>query len=248
MIEKPRISVNELAKFMVVSQTARLSIIRRARQPRDHVPAITRYHDVRDCLREYLADPKAETLERAEAMFARRAEDPGETSFRQDDAKQSIDVIHEMRALKDDLAPYQFSLAPSRQEKKLMVSGVEVSVRVDLHVQSPTKAGDQVGSAILRLTKDDKTTPAALDKRREMGLYTATLIMMHMSGVQNQSPTAKLCLSIDVQHRRAFAAPKSHKKRAEDLRSACITIAALWGYPGALVSPAGVPLPPDQLS
>lgn len=232
MVKNPRISVNELAHFMVASETARHGIVKRARQPKDFV--VTRYRDVRGPLCSYLIDPnhKTNALEQAEKLFLQRAVDPAESEFRRDDAKQSIEVIHAMPRMLKDLATYQFTAAPQRQ-KKLMICGVEVSVRADLYVHGGAQTGNQIGSAVLRMTKDDKATPAAQDKRRQMGLYAATLIMMHMNASntqKNRVPAAKLCLAIDVQHGRVFAASKFYKKRVTDLQSACVTIAALWQH------------------
>ena len=116
---------------------------------------------------------------------------------------------------------------------KLTIFGVEVSVRADMYVLASNNKKNQVGAAVLRMTKDDKTTPAAQDKRKQMGLYAATLIMMHMkvnNTHTNRVPVAKLCLAIDVQHGKVFATPTHHKKRVNDLQSACMTIAALWGH------------------
>lgn len=231
-MKKPRISVNELAHFMIASETARHGIVRRAREPKDYV--VTRYRDVRAPLCVYLVDPghKPAVLNQAENMFIQRIADPAESDLRRDDAKQSIEVIHSMPSMLKDLAHYQFSSAPQRQ-KKLTIFGVEVSVRADLYVLASNNKKNQVGAAVLRMTKDDKTTPAAQDKRKQMGLYAATLIMMHMkvnNTHKNLVPVAKLCLAIDVQHGKVFATPTHHKKRVNDLQSACMTIAALWGH------------------
>ena len=174
---------------------------------------------------------KTDVLDQAETMFLHRTTDPAESDFRRDDAKQSIEVIHAMPSILKDLAKHQFVSAPQRQ-KKLKISGVEVSVRADLYVLGGNNTGNQIGSAVLRMTKNDKTTTAAQDKRKQMGLYAATLIMMHMKAnntQKNRVPAAKLCLAIDVQHGKVFTAPTFYKKRINDLESACLTIAALWG-------------------
>ena len=66
-----------------------------------------------------------------------------------------------------------------------------------------------------------------------VNLNAATLIMMHMKANnthKNRVLVAKLCLAIDVQHGKVFATPTHHKKRVNNLQSACMTIAALWGH------------------
>jgi hypothetical protein len=89
--QEPRISVNDLALYMVSSETARLGIIKRSKYPTK--PPIIRYRDVRPIVISYLADSKrnVQPLVSAEVMFSQRADDPSGSSLRQDDARQSIE-------------------------------------------------------------------------------------------------------------------------------------------------------------
>jgi hypothetical protein len=227
---RPRISANDLALYMVSSATTQLSIIRRAADPQTFVT--TRYKDVRELLRTFLADParNVNRLHAAELTFTNRAEDPAESALRQDDALKSIEVLRALRGMSNQLAAYSFSVAPQSQPK-LILSGVEVSVRADLWVHGASRGRDQVGGAILRMTQDDSGSSTAAEKRREMGSYVATLIRMHVDQVQPMQVEAssRLCLSIDVQHGQVFTAPNAVTRRINDLRSACTAIAALWG-------------------
>ena len=230
MRKAPRISVNDLANYMVASATAQHGIIRRACEPKDYV--VTRYRDARGAISSYLADPAHKTtpLDVAEKMLAQRAGDPATGASRRDDAKHSIEAIHAIPAMLGQLAQFNFTVAPKTQ-KKLVISGVQVSVYPDLYILGIGKSQHQVGAAVLRMTKDGTTTPMAQQRRRDMGLYVATLIMMHMGAnntYKTRLPAAKLCVAIDVQHGKVFPAPKNYKSRINNLRSACTTIAALW--------------------
>jgi hypothetical protein len=228
--DRPRISANDLALYMVSSDTARMGIIRRAAEPQTYVT--TRYKDVRAPIKVFLADStrRGNPLHDAEQMFAQRASDPSETSLRQDDARQSIEAIHALQGMQNQLAGYSFALAPNDQAK-ITVSGVIVSVRADLWVHGASRGVEQIGGAILRLSQDDSDSPTALDRRREMGVYAATLMRMH---VEQNNPsvrqvTNRLCMSIDVRHGQVFTAPTSNARRMSDIEAACRVIAALWG-------------------
>ncbi|MFM9276387.1 hypothetical protein, partial [Pseudarthrobacter sp. NKDBFgelt] len=76
----------------------------------------------------------------------------------------------------------------------------------------------------------DAETDAALARRREMGLYVATLArrLLDQNNQSDRTPANRLCLSIDVQHGEVFAAPTANVRRMNDLESACRAIAALW--------------------
>lgn len=155
-----------------------------------------------------------------------------ESSLRRDDAAKSMEVLHAVQGMQNQLATYSFAPAPTKQAK-LSLAGVEVSVYVDMLVFGASKGEDQIGAALLRMTQDDASTDAAIDKRRQMGLYVATMVRLHVDQNIRGNRTAanRLCLSIDVQHGEVFVAPNANTRRVNDLTAACQMIAALW--PGA---------------
>ena len=225
----PRITANDLALFMVSSETARLGIIRRAKFPQ--APPIIRYRDVRPVVCAYLSDDtrSVNPLVAAEQMFEQRLNDTAESVLRQDDARASIGVIRAVQGMRNSLGPFTFRSGPNTQPK-LVLSGVDVSVRTDLVVTAPLRGQDHAGAAILRLTQDDAATDAARSRRREMGLYVATLIRLHVDqNISTNLPVSnRLCMSVDIQHGEIFQAPDSNTRRTNDLTSACRIIGAVW--------------------
>lgn len=221
--------MNDLALFMVSSTTGQLGIVKRAKSPQ--TPPIIRYKDARPAIVTHLTDPgrNVNPLISAEQMLQQRTADMAESSLRQDDAKKSIEVIHAVRGMHNQLATYEFIAAPHKQEK-LVISGVEVSVYADMLVKGTSKGIDQIGAAVLRMTQDDATTSAAIEKRKNMGLYVATLARLHVDQniASNRAPANRLCMSIDIQHGEVFVAPNSNARRIADLTAACQMIAALW--------------------
>lgn len=226
---EPRITANDLALYMVSSDTARLGIIRRAKHPQ--APPIIRYRDVRPVVCNFLADDNRQVnrLVQAEEMFARRMDDDAESSLRQDDARASIEVIRSTQGMANQLAAFTFLAAPA-QQNKLDLAGIEVSVRADLFVSAPIRGVQHNGVAVLRLTQDDADTDAARSKRRDMGLYVATLARMHIEqNFASREPISnRLCMSIDVQHGEAFQTPDANTRRRNDLENACRFISAMW--------------------
>ncbi|WP_176086903.1 hypothetical protein [Martelella sp. HB161492] len=227
--QSPRISVNDLALYMVSSDTARMGIVRRAKYPQ--TPPIIRYRDVRSVLCQYLSDPlrPVNRLVDAEDIFQQRIDDPSIRDLARDDARHSIDVLHAIQGMQNQLASFDFHHAPQDQDK-LEIAGVEVSVRADLLLHASARGVQQIGAAVLRMTMDDAETDAARQKRREMGIYAATLARLHLD--QNiptdRQPVNRLCLSIDIQHGEVFEAPNSSTRRINDIESVCRVIAALW--------------------
>lgn len=229
MAKPPKISANELARFLVSKPTTQISIVKNAKTPQK--PPIMRYNDARRAIVEHLCDMtrSLSPLIIAEQMLLQRSTDPAESSLRQDDAVKSVEVIHALQNMANQISAYNFIQAPARQEK-LLIGGVEVSVHADMLVHGQEKGTDQVGAAVLRMTQDDASTEAAKERRRNMGLYVATLLRLHVdqSFSSERIPTNRLCMSIDVQHGEAFMAPKATTQRTKDILGACQLIAALW--------------------
>lgn len=232
MPKSPRISANDLALFMVSSTTAQLGIVKRAKNP--IAPPIIRYKDARPAITAHLTDParKVNPLVAAEHMFQQRIADMAESSLRRDDAAKSVEVLHAIQGMQNHLSAFNFLPAPVLQGK-LVLAGLDISVYADMLVHGSTKGDDQIGAALLRMTQDDASTDAAIEKRRQMGLYVATMVRLHVD--QNihssRTPANRLCMSIDVQHGEVFVAPNANTRRVNDLTAACQMIVALW--PGA---------------
>jgi len=221
--------VNDLARYMVSSDTARMGILRRAKYPT--TPPIIRYKDVRPALISYLADAgrRVNPLVSAEDLFRQRAADPASGALRQDDALKSIEVLHAIQAMGNRLGQYDFHPSPPSLNK-LVLSGVEISIRSDLLVYGEARGKGQIGSAIFRMTQDDADTDEAKEKRKDMGLYVATLALRQLSEAppSNREVAARLCMSIDIQHGEVFIAPVANARRMNDVENACLMIAAIW--------------------
>lgn len=83
---------------------------------------------------------------------------------------------------------------------------------------------------MIRYKTDAPANEAAIERRRNTGLYVATLARMHVDAHvhTNREPANRLCMSIDVQHGEVFVAPNSNARRVSDLEAACGFIAAVW--------------------
>jgi hypothetical protein len=206
-----------------------MGIVRRAKFP--PTAPIIRYRDARAAIAGYLASPTRDLnpLNAARAVLTLRLQDTASTALARDDAQHSLEALDAIVRMRNQVAPFDFHLAPQKQNK-LTLSGVEVSVRADLIVHGSARSVDQFGAAVFRLTVDDAQTEAALTRRREIGTYVATLARMHVDAnfASDREPANRLCMSIDVQHGEVFVAPNATARRMNDLTNACAFIAAVW--------------------
>lgn len=214
---------------MVASDTGRMGIIRRARE--SVTPTRVRYSDVRKDIRAHLTDAtrNARLIHAARQRFEQRSDDDSLSAFQRDDAAQSVDVLDAYLTMQNQLGGYAFAAAPTRQPL-LSINGVDVSVRLDVLTHRAISQHDPVGGAIFRFTRADEETEMASARRREMGAFVATLVMMQAQRniAGNRQTDFRLCLSIDVQFREVHVASRNHTQRINNLENACHFIAAMW--------------------
>jgi hypothetical protein len=228
----PRISANELARFMVATDLGREGIIRNARW--QGTVRVARYHTARKAMCEFLTDKthSHRILGDANRKLETVLNDATLSAFKHEDARASIVALDSFQrgwnAL--GLAGLDFSVPPKMP--LLMIEGVQVAVGLDAvaKIEGPRKA-PQVGGVLLRMARGGAgETEGAAAKRREIGRNAAVLVYMAASAhlAKIGTPTPDICYSVDVQHREAHQAPKNYLAIVENMGAACRTIAALW--------------------
>ncbi len=229
--DRPRLSANELALYMMQSETARIKTIRQAKFPLSANLRAIRYSDARKAICNFLLDSvrSISHLTTAENMLAQRASDNAVSCYRRNDAKHSIYALHDIQKIRNKIARYHFIKAPKKQ-RKLNISGVDISVKADVIVEGQGHRSGFIGAAILQMKKDDDDIRRSC-KTKKMGTYVAALISLHVE--KNLLKTGldvdpELCMSIDVQHHSVFFAPSSRSNYMKEIENACHMIAAMW--------------------
>lgn len=230
MHAEPRITANELARYMITPDTGRIGIIKRAKTSNTAVR--TRYNDVRTVIRSALTDPVNERriLAAAYESFEQRQGDASLSPFVKDDAAKSLEVINAYKGMRNSLAVRDFVAPPPRQAP-ITIGGVKVSVTADVLLHGEDKGKATIGAALFRFTQpEDESDTRAIAKRREMGIYAATLVRMYVA--ENFSGERIVhyphCWSVDIQCGDVHTAPKAFLQREQQIASACRFIAAIW--------------------
>ena len=215
---------------MVSTEAAKLKIIENAKYPEESV--VLRYRRARRIVCDYLVDPlkSATHITNAEAYFRQRVNDLKLTCWQHNDAEQSIEIVHAIQGMRNELARYDFVRTPCNASRILPLAGVSVSVRLDLLVHRYSKGKDQIGAAVLKMNKYGPTTRHSAERREDAGTYAAALVWLYVSRKlqTERTPNNKLCMSIDVRYGKAFIAPRQNSQRISNLEAACKGIAALW--------------------
>jgi hypothetical protein len=224
----PRISANDLARYMVASQTGQIGIIKRSRES-GSAPRI-RYSLARQELRGFLCDP-ARTSRHLVAIrnrFEQRADVTSLDSWAQEDARLSLDLIDAFIRMENKIAGAKFEAAP-RQQSPLVLAGVDVSVYLDVMMTRERSGKAEVGGILFRLSKADDGETAA-SKRQDMGVYAATLALMQVQTnlANGRIPHHQLSASFDIQAGDVHYAPQRYTQRTQNLENACRFIASMW--------------------
>ncbi len=226
--DAPRISANELARYMVAGMTGRIGIIRRAR---DAEPATTtRYAKVREDIRDYLCD-RGRTQRHLAALhnkYTAMADDLALTGWAREDARLSVDVLASLARMENQIGGSSFIPAPSRQPP-LILQGVTVSVSLNVLMIRERGAKSEVGGVLFRMTKADAETEAATVKRKDIGGFAATLALMQIQNglAGDRLPHHQLCASFDIQCEDVHTAPRNYAVKAKELENGCRFIAAM---------------------
>lgn len=215
---------------MVTGDRGRLGIIKRSKEVSTAV--VIRYADVRNSIKASLCDPVNEKrlLAAARDMFEQKSEDIALSDFVRDDSLKSIDVIDAFSGMRQQIAGYDFVQAPASQPF-LKISGVDIAVNCDILIHRTQKEIEQIGATLFRLTKpDDEESEKAAAKRKDMGLYAATLVYMQIAQnlKGNRTPFPALCMSLDIQNKEVFEAPSRISVRVQNIESACLFIKSMW--------------------
>ena len=224
---EPRISANQLAEYVLASPTRRQAILRNAKYAPTFL--VIRYAAAREGIGRFLADDgrSPQPLITAQNELLQTAQDSSLSSFAQNDAALSAEAIKAFRAIPvAQKIPYATFTRNPDTLPKMNISGVEVSIRLDLIARDQGKG--LIGGAIMQTSK----AVASKSWRDEHSKLVASLVWMlsnkHLASLG--SVDRKLCMSIDVFGGDIIVAPSSYKRKLNDVNASCVEIAALWPF------------------
>jgi hypothetical protein len=229
MRDNARITANDLALYMVSSDTMRLSIIKRNKYPNKY--AILPYQDAKPWLANFLADPRRDKTKLADgiAAFRKKAVDPAVSPAKKSDAQLCANVLEAFYEAYGALSLGQIDFVrPPGKLEPLVIEGVQVSAPLDLIAHQTIKGVDLAGGIIFRLTQatDSET---AKTQRESQGYYAATIAFLQTTAKRPtaREASARISMSIDVQHRQAYQA-RVGSRRIANLSAACKMIHGYW--------------------
>lgn len=217
----PRISVSKLGEYLAAPPRRRRRIIKDQYQPRDAI--VARYREGRAALQSYLVGNLDEAGLRAE--MRRIGNLPTNGKWARVEQQLSLSAIDRFLDIADDidLEGEVFQLAADRS--RLLVAGVDISVRPDVVMVINTGSRRSYGAVKLILTRSVPPTEVT-------AAYIGTALAQHL---QEQFPDSEIardrCQVVDVMSGRIWKAPRTYKNNLADIEAGCEEIARLWPQP-----------------
>ncbi|NBB81196.1 MAG: hypothetical protein GVY36_17455 [Verrucomicrobia bacterium] len=223
---KPRISLNKLGEYAAESSPSRRRrIIRDQKHPKDFI--LPYYDPVRDAVVSYIANDEADLSPLRDAINKLEEEAPS-SPWKEQRLQSCLDAIAAFRSQFDAILEREKIYAvPARKTDpaSIQINGVEVSVRPDLLVYGKDGRGKEIVGAIkLHFSKGHPLDDTS-------GKYVATLLHRHVEerlAGDDLHPSRKWCLVLDIFEGERFIAPRSYKRRRENLAAACEEIRSTW--------------------
>lgn len=219
---EPRVTLNALADYLTASAGRRRSIVTDQKSPKTF--RVAYYADAEDAVIGALSGGgTGDALDHLARGRAKVMATHATKEWEQARRDTQLEAIEAARAfLESDVASPLLGLTTHRRRTAaLLVSGVHVSVRPELFIADTTNA--TTGAIKLYFSKSG----ALPDERAR---YAGAILHRF---VESLSPDAsadyRSCFVVDVFARRLHAAPRTYRRRRQDIDAACSEIAATWG-------------------
>lgn len=159
----------------------------------------------------------------AVATLKSKADDPTQSPWVKDDSQMSIEAISAFQKgyNKLGLAGVECRIVTG-QLPKLTISGVEISVALDMTVHK----GERAGGAVLMISKAESSAKERSDRGRNSAVLAYLFAQQHLTHLGEID--RKLCLSIDVFGGSTYACPDTFKRKIGNMEDSCEEVVLRW--------------------
>ncbi len=240
---QPRLSANQIADYLSANATNRRRILKDAKYPPTML--LIRYEDAKSSLISHLTSDVVgnEILNRKVMSLHRKADEDGITDYVRQNCKLCIDAIESFQGFepKLELKGAKF-LKPMMHYARLKISGVSISVSVDLRTEKVDSKGNKsVGGAMLIFSKSggpDKNLP---DRCKAITLLVFELLKNYVKPRETLDPN--LCMVLDVFNGTIYRAKTQQKMLYKTVENSCGEVTTVWPSVEPPANYYGPPIP-----
>lgn len=216
--ENPRISVNELGKYLIASPSQRKIIVRNQKRPPTYMTAY--YQLALNAITRFISSGSNNydlLIEESDRLMELKA------TNEQDEARflSNSEAIEHYLNICDDLPRNIEATIGMPDPPKITIVSVEVSVRPEIILIDRSR--NNVGSLKLCFSKN---SPYG----REAGQYIATILYQYTQEHYSDygDPNFRLAIAVDVFAEEFYTAPRNYIRRMRDIEAACDEIRLMW--------------------
>lgn len=217
----PRISSSKLGEYMDANALRRRQIVRNQMNPPDCI--VPRYMPAQNAIVDFLiSDGQRDEIifKQIERLFTANTD----RKWIIDRNRLCIEALESFLNVSHDvqLSEISFLRTDLTGQPKLLIGGVDVSVRPEIRLEGKDRENNKIYGAIKLYFS--KTIPL----NKTSGEYVATMVYQHTSEYLQTSAEHKLCFVLDVFAKNIYVAPRSHKKRCSEMEAAMEEYARAW--------------------
>lgn len=220
--DPPRISINQLAEFMMAKAARQRQIIRNQKFKQDYL--VVYYKEASEAVSLCLASNMTDVfvIENAIAKLEQMKPDKIGTQRR---LAANVGALETFQGMLDEISFWDASPELGEQSPpRLAYHGVEVSVRPEIILTANGKGKQLVGAAKIYMSRTTPLTDVSA------GYISAALQEHCRRNLAHRGDFyGPMCPVVDVGSKRVFPGVKSTAARLKDVAAACQNIAALWG-------------------
>ena len=224
----PRLSANQVADYLSANATNRRRILSDAKYPPTMI--LVRYDDARTAVAAHMAadGSKKNILTDALADLQRKLHQTGITEYKKQNHKLCTDAIEGFQAAESKMGVgiVKFN-APNIHNAKLKISGVSVSVSLDLMTERADGKGHKViGGAVLLFSKTGGPEKNIEARCLAIALLAHEVLKQQVKAGETCDPN--LCMAIDVFNGKAYRAKSQQKQLFKTVETSCEEVFTVW--------------------
>jgi hypothetical protein len=221
----PRLSASQVSEYLSANATSRRRIITEAKYPPTFLTV--RYDDAREAMCGHLTNGKGkDVLGDALEGLKRKMSVVDITDWKKSNHRLCGEAIEAYRAYEKALGMSKVTfIIPNIGNSKLKISGVNVSVSLDLMTEvSDAKGGTTVGGTILCLWK---TRAADIPSRcQAMAMLASEVVKQFLKA--NQVCDPRMCMAVDIFGGKVYRGRAQQKMLFKTVENSCGEIATIW--------------------
>ena len=238
----PRLSANQVADYLDANSTNRRNILRDAKFP--PIFLLVPYTDAKTALVSHLVRGRGESPLKSRVQVLRRKADLSETSdFERRNCLLCIDAIESFEGLEAKMKVGKLNFSrPGGHFPKLKISGVNISVSIDLLTEKPNAQGGMAkGGAMLVFSKSGGTKQNMPERCKAISLLVYEVLKAQAAPGQLYDST--MCMAIDVFQGVIYRAKSEQKQLLKTVGTSCEEVANIWPTVKPPANYDGPPIP-----